>query len=180
MGGTKVEAPEPIDHYKARYDDFKARLDLYPELVAAEKKWRPVNDQIFLDSFNRLTGGSGANVLETYRDTLSPMLQSAEDSAREQRARSDLGLLQNYGADTRTALLETDPEQKALSDLLLASAKEDLEGGGFSERDRMDLAEDIRSAQAARGLGGGPSDAAIEGLLNSEYRQALEDMIRLR
>ena len=178
MGGTKVEAPEPIDHYKARYDDFKARLDLYPELVAAEKKWRPVNDQIFLDSFNRLTGGSGANVLETYRDTLSPMLQSAEDSAREQRARSDLGLLQNYGADTRTALLETDPEQKALSDLLLASAKEDLEGGGFSERDRMDLAEDIRSAQAARGLGGGPSDAAIEGLLNSEYRQALEDRAR--
>ena len=173
-----MKPPPQIDHYKARYDDFKAQLDLYPELVAAEKKWRPVNDQIFLDSFNRLTGGSGANVLETYRDTLSPMLQSAQDSARRQRAVNDLGLLQNYGADTRTALLETDPEQKELSDLLMASAKEDLEGGGFSERDRMDLAEDIRSAQAARGLGGGVSDAAMEGLLSSEYRRALEDRAR--
>ena len=173
-----MSPPPPIDHYKARYDDFKAQLDLYPELVAAEKKWRPVNDQIFLDSLNRLTGGRGANVLETYRDTLSPMLQSAEDSARRQRAENDLGLVQDYGRDTRTALLESDPEQKALSDLLMSSAREDLEGGGFSSRDRMDLAEDIRSAQAARGLGGGPSDAAMEGLLSSQYRQAMEDRAR--
>lgn len=178
FGGSKEKAPAPIDHYKARRDDLRGQISVYPEWVEAERKYRPIRDATFLESLQRLTGGDADTVLGLYEQSIAPSLQRSEDAARRQRALSDLSLLDNYAADTRASLLAADPEQKALSDLLLASAKEDLESGGFSERDRMDLAEDVRAAQAARGVGGGFSDAAMEGLLSSQYRQQLEDRAR--
>lgn len=177
LGSRKPKPPPQREAYQEAYDAIKAQADLLPYWQEQERKARPISDELYLDSLRRLTGGEG-NYLDIYEKTLAPSIQRSEDAARRQRGISDLSLLQNYAAATRRALLEADPEQKRLSDMLMASAIADMEGGGMSERDRVDLREDIRSAQAARGMGGGVSDAAIEGLLTSQYRQQLEDRAR--
>lgn len=159
-----VNAPPPRDYGQETRDTLQAQVDLAPDRYAAEARFSPLYADLSADNVRRtLLGEDGkGGLLSTFED-IAPRTQALQDQSQQAQRASDLRALQELGAPTVEALRNADPQQKLLMDELNRSALEDLNAGyGLDPALRSQVAQEVRAAQASRGLGFGNSDAVTE------------------
>ncbi len=158
--GTRVKAPKPRNYGQETRDTLQAQVDLAPELYAAEAEFRPKYSQLDVD-IAKSTTPQLLDLYETTQDRLGAMDRRNLAAQRE----GDIEAIERLGGRARAALDAANPEQAALLAELNRQAQEDLAAGGdLSAFERREIQQSARAGQAARGLGYGLGDAAIESL----------------
>ncbi len=132
------------------YEEGKATLDanaaLYPQRYALDK-------QTALD-YSQLTSDALATLFKGQRE-------------------ADVSQFEQLGPRTVQALLNADPQQRDLRNSLNQQVYGDLQAGsGLTSAERHDTQQNVRTAQAARGLGYGPSDVYEEAFTLGQAGQA--------
>ncbi len=93
----------------------------------------------------------------------APELDRLSNESRRRTVENDLGIVEQFGPRASAAIRGYDPQTTGLFDMLSQQAQEELAAGrGLTSGERREAEQAVRSAQAARGLGYGPSDAFTE------------------
>lgn len=158
------QAPPPRNYGQETSDTLRAQVDLAPELYAAERQFSPLYADLSAENVRRtLLGPDGQSGLLTLFEQIAPRTQALQDQAQNAQRQSDLQSLQTLGAPTVEALRNADPQQRALMDALNESALQDLNAGyGMDPALQAATQQNVRAAQAARGMGWGNADATAE------------------
>lgn len=98
-------------------------------------------------------------LLQAYQGQVQPAAGAAAGTQLGQQ----VGLMGTYGSRYLAAAQAADPRQAALMNTLSDQRLADLQSGGLSPFEQRSYQQAVRGGQAARGLGGGQSDAAMEG-----------------
>lgn len=149
---------------------FDAESQIAPERYALEAQYRPLYDQLGLQSFNNSLYGSGGQggLLDAYT-RISPQLSALDRQASNAQRGADVSDLSQYGPQMMAARRSFDPNQASLLDSLNQQTLGDVQAGyDLPTGLRNSVNQSTRSGQAARGLGLGPSDAYAETLAQSE------------
>ena len=155
-----VEAPPARDYEKEIFATTRAQVKLAPELYAAEKQFRGKYAQLDVDIARNIA----PQMLDIYEST-QPRLAAMDRQTLAAQRESDIESIEQLGGRARAALEAANPEQAALMAALNQQAQEGLEAGGqLSPWQRREIQQSARSGQAARGMGYGVGDAAIESL----------------
>ena len=158
--GTKIKAPKARDYEKEIFATTRAQIELAPELYAAESQYRPLYSQLDVDIAKNIA----PQMLDIYESTQPRLAAMARQTLAAQRER-DIESIEQLGGRARSALEAANPEQAALMAELNRQAQTGLEAGGqLSAWERREIQQSARSGQAARGMGYGVGDAAIESL----------------
>ena len=158
--GTKIKAPPPRDYGKEMASSLESQIRLAPKLYESEKAYRGKYAQLDMDIAKQMSPQL-LDLYETSQRRLGAMDRSQLDLQRE----GDISAIEKYGGRARAALDAANPEQAALLRELNAQAQSDLAAGGqLSGWERREIQQSARSGQAARGMGYGANDAAIESL----------------
>ena len=158
--GTRVKAPKPRSYAQETKESLQAQVDLADDLYAAEAEFRPKYSQLDVD-IAKSTTPQLLDLYETTQDRLGAMDRRNLAAQRE----GDIEAIERLGGRARAALDAANPEQAALLSELNRQAQEDLAAGGnLSAFERREIQQSARAGQAARGLGYGLGDAAIESL----------------
>ena len=157
---TTVEAPKARDYEKEIFATTRAQIELAPELYAAESQYRPLYSQLDVDIAKNIA----PQMLDIYEST-QPRLAAMDRQTLAAQRESDIESIEQLGGRARVALEAANPEQAALMAELNRQAQTGLEAGGqLSAWERREIQQSARSGQAARGMGYGVGDAAIESL----------------
>ena len=158
--GTKIKAPPPRNYGQETRDTLQAQVDLAPDIYAAEAKHRPLYSQLDVDIAKQIT----PQLLDIYEST-QPRLAAMDRQTLAAQREGDIEAIEQLGGRARAAMEAANPEQAALLAELNRQAQDDLAAGGdLSAWERRELQQSTRAGQAARGLGYGIGDAAIESL----------------
>jgi len=158
--GTKIKAPKARDYEKEIFATTRAQIELAPELYAAEAQYRPLYSQLDVDIAKNIT----PQMLDIY-ESAQPRLAAMDRQTLAAQRESDIESIEQLGGRARSALEAANPEQAALMAELNRQAQTGLEAGGqLSAWERREIQQSARSGQAARGMGYGVGDAAIESL----------------
>lgn len=167
--GTRVEAPPPRNIGQETEDSLRAQINVKPEQLASERRFRPQFADLELSVLDRMLSGSDGQrgVLDLYREDLVPELSEADARASRIRREADIQDLSDLAPTFREAVDSANPEQAALMRALNKSALEQVEAGSSLDPDlQRSVSQAARSAQAARGFGFGLNDAAQEALFS--------------
>lgn len=108
---------------------------------------------------------AGAPGILALAEQATPRLNQLSLDSQNQQTAGNLARLEKYGPQSLKAIQGFDPFASALSDQLLANAQEELTAGrGMTSSQRRESEQAIRSAQASRGMGFGPTDVFQEAL----------------
>ena len=155
-----VEAPPPRDYEDEIFKTTRAQVKLAPELYAAEERFRGKYAQLDMDIAKQMT----PQLLDLY-ETSQRRLGTMDREQLDLQRGGDISAIEKYGGRARAAIDAANPEQAALLAELNQQAQEGLEAGGqLSAWQRREIQQSARSGQAARGMGYGVGDAAIESL----------------
>lgn len=151
-----------------------------------ERRTRQVRNPDYHSSFGRISGGGPEFIDETYYEPVtrertvqtggSPGLIAMAQQAQPQldqlgidsRARgraADVADVARLGPEAFAAMQGYDPASAGVSDELIRQAQEELGyGRGLSPAEQREAQQNIRGAQAARGMGYGNTDVFTEGM----------------
>ncbi len=156
-------------------DSLQAQIDLAPDILAANQQYRPQYADLDIQTLRRGLLGSEnqPGLLQTYRDIEPQLTELSAQAASGQRER-DVADVERLGARAPTALREVDPQAAALEDSLARQAQAALDSGGaLDPAITNQVSQQVRAAQAARGMGFGASDASVEGLFLGREANAM-------
>jgi len=177
--GSKIQAapaPEPRDLGKETGDVLQARLDYMPKQLAAEQQYRSQWADLDLATLSRSLGGSEGQpgLMEIYRDQVMPALSQTEAQAAQDQAVGRLDTVERYGQRATQALMNADPEKKALADKLIGQANDELSlGASLDPALQRQVSQSVRGAQSARGMAYNPSSAREEAMFSGLQAEQL-------
>ena len=128
---------------------------LLPRQAALYGATRPAYTQADLAAL----GQALPALLQAYQGQVQPAAGAAAGTQLGQQ----VGIMGRYGPQYLQAAQAADPRQAALMNTLSDQRLADLQSGGLSPFEQRSYQQAVRGGQAARGLGGGQSDAAMEG-----------------
>ena len=129
-----------------------------PDLI---KQFQPTYTQLSLQSTNDYMNGVNGTpgMLDMQATSIAPAMAKINSSQRA----SDLADVQNLGPQAMAALRAYNPQVTANLDTLNNQASQQLQlNGALDPFTKTALGQDVRSGQAARGVGTGYGDAAAE------------------
>lgn len=184
-----VDAPPPRDYAQETRDTLQAQIDLAPRRYAAEAQYGPQYTDLAGGNIRRLLLGSEQTpgLLATLRE-VSPQMQELQSSGELAQRERDISSVEQLGARAVSALRSADPNQARLLDALNQQAQTDLAAGtGLSESESNQLSQQVRAAQASRGMGFGMPDGVLEAYtlgdrgrqVQNQRRQFAGDVARL-
>jgi hypothetical protein len=177
--GTKVKyetrdgAQELIDNTAAQ---AQVAPDLY-ELESSDEFGRPAFAQLDLRVLREvLTGKDGQpGLLDLYEQDVLPRLNAAEVAGRRVGREGDIRDVEELGVRATEAFKAANPEQARLMEELNTQAMEDLEAGASLPPSlQRELEQQVRSSQAARGMGYGMVDVGQESLIKGLQAEQLQ------
>ena len=167
--GTTVKYPKQ-DYAQQTRDTLATQIQLMPDLFKAESEFQPQFAQLQMDIANQMT----PQLLDLYGQT-QPRLAEMDAAALANQREADISAVEQLGPRAYEAMQNLDPQRAALLDSLMADAQTGLDSGGeLTGIQRRNYQQNVRGAQAARGMGMGPSDALYEAAelqLGQERRQ---------
>tara|TARA_R100000995_G_C3477524_1_gene121828 strand:- start:480 stop:1292 length:813 start_codon:yes stop_codon:yes gene_type:complete len=167
--GTKIKYPKQ-DYRNQTRDTLAAQIDLMPDMFAAESEFQPQFAQLQMDIANQMT----PQLLDLYGRTNEQLTAMDRQNLAAQRE-ADISAVEDLGPRALAAMKNTDPQKAALLDSVMQDAQSGMDSGGaLTGMQQRQYAQNVRGAQAARGMGMGPSDALYEAAelqLGQERRQ---------
>lgn len=161
------DAPEMRNYAQETRDTLQAQIDLAPDLLASEQQFRPQYTKLNLD----IARQSLPDVLAMYEQS-QPALSRIATAEQAARVGGEVGLVGQYAGDV-TDLLRSAAGSKDLLAELTRQAEGDLAlGGTLDPEARAELAQSVRSGQAARGFGTGMPDINEEALMTARESEA--------
>ncbi len=158
--GTKIKKSKDRSYEDEIFKTTRAQISLAPELYAAESQFRPLYSQLDVD----IAKDIAPQLLDIYEST-QPRLAAMDRQTLAAQRESDIGAIEKLGPRARAAMEAANPEQAALLAELNQQAQSDLAAGGdLSAWERREIQQSSRAGGAARGMGYGSQDVAIESL----------------
>src|SRR6185436_3372219 len=152
-------------------DTLQSQIDLAPQRYAAEAQFRPLYDQLGLQSLQDVLYGAGDNrgFLDMYSKDIAPQMSALERQSQAGQREADIGAVEKYGPRATAAMRAVNPQQTALLDAITQQSTGDVQAGyNLPVGLQNTVNQASRAGQAARGLGYGPSDAYSEAIAQSE------------
>lgn len=160
---------------------FDFSPNIQPRDVAGElktnfeltKQYAPQFSQMGRQELEKAIMGDSASgtrgLLDIFQQDIAPGFAAADRAASTAQREQDIADVTRLGAGAVDAFRSANPQQKALVDRLNTEAMAGLDAGynlppGLARQ----VTQSARGAQAARGMGFGPSDAYGETLANSQ------------
>jgi hypothetical protein len=166
MGG--VNAPAERNYAQETAETLKTQLALAPEKYAAEAKYAPQYQKLQLDLLRSAT----PELLQLYRDQISPAMSEAEAASRSRARAGDIADIGTLGPQARAAIKAASPQQAALADSLTAQAQSGLNAGSrLTPEQQRQVEQQTRGSFAARGLAGSPT-AGLQEAVRSQLSGA--------
>lgn len=176
-----VNAPAPRDYGQETRDTLQAQVDLAPDRYAAEREYAPLYADLSAQNVRRLLLGNGQEpgLLDTW-EQIAPRTQALTDQTQAAQRNADVEALRTLAPQAVQALRDADPQQRALMDALNKAALDDLQAGyGLDPALRDQVTQDVRAAQASRGMGFGNADATAEAFALGDRGLALRTQRQL-
>lgn len=175
-----VKSPPPRDYAKETRDTLQAQIDLAPDLYAAEANpeyGRPAYAQLDLQVLRDVMQGKDGQggLLELYEESIMPGLARADAASNAISREADIEQVERLGQRATEAFRQANPEQAALMDRLNQQAMSELDAGaGLPPALARELEQQVRSSQAARGMGYGMADVSNEALIKGLQAEQLQ------
>ena len=184
--GLYVDSPQPV----TRDPNAEASATLLSQLKAEkgidefakvgpridlERTYRPQYTQLDLDSAKMaLTGDKGDNGLLAIMGQYGPEMARINQSALTTQRAGDIADVQNLAGSSRSAYDALNPEGAALLKRINALRQDELaDPFAMTASQRRESEQNVRGAQAARGMGYGPTDAFTESLYLGDRQRGL-------
>jgi hypothetical protein len=180
MGMYSAEAPPPRDYGKETRETLEAQIALAPDLFAAEASQeygRPAEARLNLQVLRDLMRGSEGQpgLLELYERDIMPGLARADVAGLDVTREGDIAAVERLGQRATEAFRQANPEQAALMAELNRQAQQELAAGAsLPPAMARELEQQVRGAQAARGMGFGVSDISQEALVKGLQAEQLQ------
>jgi len=180
MGMYSADAPPPRDYAKETRDTLQAQIDLAPELYAAEASQeygRPAEARLNLEILRDVMRGSEGTpgLLELYEQDIMPGLARADVAGLDVTREGDIAAVERLGPRATEAFRQANPEQAALMAELNRQAQSELAAGAaLPPALSRELEQQVRGAQAARGMGYGMADVGQEALVKGLQAEQLQ------
>lgn len=175
-----VKSPPPRDYAKETRDTLQAQIDLAPDLYAAEANpeyGRPAYAQLDLQVLRDVMQGKDGQggLLELYEQSIMPGLARADAASNAISREADIEQVERLGQRATEAFRQANPQQAALMDRLNQQAMSELDAGaGLPPALARELEQQVRSSQAARGMGYGMADVGNEALIKGLQAEQLQ------
>lgn len=175
-----ADAPPPRDYAKETRDTLQAQVDLAPELYAAEASQeygRPAEARLNLEILRDVMRGSEGTpgLLELYEQDIMPGLARADVAGLDVTREGDIAAVERLGPRATEAFRQANPEQAALMAELNRQAQSELAAGAaLPPALSRELEQQVRGAQAARGMGYGMADVGQESLVKGLQAEQLQ------
>jgi hypothetical protein len=180
MGMYSAKAPPPRDYAKETRDTLEAQIELAPDLYAAEASQeygRPAYAQLDLQVLRDVMKGKDGEpgLLELYEKDIMPGLSRADVAGLDVSREGDIAAVERLGSRATEAFRAANPEQAALMKELNRQAQADLTAGASLPPElARELEQQVRGAQAARGMGFGMADIGQEALVKGLQAEQLQ------
>jgi len=180
MGMYSADAPPPRDYAKETRDTLQAQIDLAPELYAAEASQeygRPAEARLNLEILRDVMRGSEGTpgLLELYEQDIMPGLARADVAGLDVTREGDIAAVERLGPRATEAFRQANPEQAALMAELNRQAQSELAAGAaLPPALSREIQQQVRGAQAARGMGYGMADVGQEALVKGLQAEQLQ------
>ena len=155
---------------------LSAEVKYAPQVYASNATYSPLYTQLGLSNLDAYLNGSNGQpgFLSEYQNQIMPALTSAQTTANTAVRTANLNdaaaLTPQYVANERAA----NPGAAGLLDTLTSDTSRDLSyGTQLTPAEQYQMNQSVRGAQAARGMGYGPSDVFNETFANTNYGQQL-------
>lgn len=161
---SQLKAEKGIDEFAK----VGPRIDL-------ERTYRPQYTQLDLDQARMaLTGDKGDNGLLAIMGQYGPEMARINHSALTAQRAGDIADVQNLAGSSRSAYDALNPEGAALLKRINALRQDELANPfAMTASQRREAEQNVRGAQAARGMGYGPTDAFTESLYLGDRQRGL-------
>lgn len=134
--------------------------------------WEPYEKQI--TRYKNVKTEAQRGFLDLYANDIQPMSDQITAASLSRQRASDISDVANLGRFSQEALKMSNPEQTALMDTLNRQAREELDMGAHLDPSlARQVQQGYRQGQAARGLGMGRSDAAMESFMMGQQANQL-------
>lgn len=180
MGMYSADAPPPRDYAKETRDTLEAQIELAPDLYAAEASQeygRPAYAQLDLEILRDVMKGKDGEqgLLDLYEKDIMPGLSRADVAGLDVSREGDIAAVERLGKRATDAFRSANPEQAALMAELNRQAQADLTAGASLPPElARELEQQVRGAQAARGMGFGMADIGQEALVKGLQAEQLQ------
>nr|ADD96023.1 hypothetical protein [uncultured organism MedDCM-OCT-S04-C16] len=180
MGMYAPDMPKPQSYAQQIGDTLETQIELAPDKYAAEASdeyGRPAYAQLDLRILRETMMGKDGQpgLLELYENEVMPRLGQAEANARRVAREADISDVEDLGVRASEAFKAANPEQAALMDELNAQAMSELSSGAsLPPALAREMEQQVRSAQAARGMGFGMADVGQEALVKGLQAEQLQ------
>ncbi|BAQ84382.1 hypothetical protein [uncultured Mediterranean phage uvMED] len=174
------DMPKPQSYAQQIGDTLETQIELAPDKYAAEASdeyGRPAYAQLDLRILRETMMGKDGQpgLLELYENEVMPRLGQAEANARRVAREADISDVEDLGVRASEAFKAANPEQAALMDELNAQAMSELSSGAsLPPALAREMEQQVRSAQAARGMGFGMADVGQEALVKGLQAEQLQ------
>jgi hypothetical protein len=145
-------------------------------VYASNAEYSPLYTQLGLSNTESYLNGTNGQpgFLDEYQNQIMPALTNAQTTANTAVRKANLAdaaaLTPQYVATERAA----NPGAAGLLDTLTSNASRDLSyGTQLTPAQQLQMNQSVRGAEAARGLGNGPSDVFNESMADTNYGQQL-------
>lgn len=128
--------------------------------------------------------GGTRGLLDLYQGDIAPKYAAADRAAASEQRRADVADVANLGADAMAAFRSANPQQTKLIDRINADTTAELDAGyNLTPGEQRLVSESVRSGQADRGLGNGPSGVFEEAMATTNagaqrHQQRVDQAIR--
>jgi len=172
------DSPPPRDYAAETRDTLKSQIELAPQQYAAQAEFAPqyasLNMGILSDVLNGTNGQPG--YLSLFENAIAPNAARVQSAADAAQRLSDVSAVEQLGGRAVTAFRAADPRREALMQSLNDQVLGDFQlGAALDPETRRQLEQQVRAAQAQRGMGLGPADLYAEamttGLAGQQLRQ---------
>ena len=153
-----------------------AQLHYAPEVYAANAQYSPLYTQLDLSNLTSfLNGRNGQNgFLSEYTNSIMPALTQAQNTANNSIRQNNLNEAQALTPQWIQGERSANPGAASLLDTLTNNTSRDLSyGTELTPAEQTQLNQSVRSGQAARGMGFGPSDVFGESMADTGFGQQL-------
>ena len=150
--------------------------------IDIEREYRPQYTQLAIDDArNALYGNNGNNGVMALLNQVAPEAARIQQAGLSAQRAGDIADVASLAGSARSAYDQLNPEGAALLRRRNEIAQQELDAGyGLTDSQQRQAQQAVRAAQAARGLGMGPTDAFTEALyLGDRGRQQFGERLNL-
>lgn len=113
-------------------------------------------------------------LLTLYRDYLAPTMEQTQEAQQSSQRTADVADVSRLGPAALAAFKQSDPATANLIDTLTQHAQDQLNAGSKLDPElQRAMEQNIRSSQASRGMGYGPSDVFNESMGLTQFGEQL-------